>query len=104
MLGIPVASVDAATSTTAVTGTPFAVPSSKGGRTIAWQSYFTGSPSAVSLALQGSLDNSNWSNLDTSTSTTGELKKLGPIAVNFVRATQVSRTGGTNSNVLITVW
>lgn len=87
-------------------GTPFAVTAmgqNNQGRTIAWRTSFTGGPSAVDVRLQGSLDNTNWFDLDNSTVTAGEYKRVVEARVKFVRAFLTTRTGGTNITVEILV-
>lgn len=61
-------------------------------RAIAWCTVFSGTPSAITAKIQGSLDNSNWFDLDTSTSTSGELRFIIDKPVKFVRANITSYT------------
>jgi hypothetical protein len=78
-------------------GTAYAIPYMKLGFNIAWQLVYSGSVSAVSVALQVSMDNSNWTTIDTSTNTSGEYRSLvGGMVAKFVRLYHTSRTGGTN--------
>jgi hypothetical protein len=76
-------------------GIVFAVPYSKQGIAFAYQLVYTGSPSAVSVAFQISIDNSNWVTIDTSTNKDGELVNLAKVVARFVRLYHTSRTGGT---------
>lgn len=78
--------------TTAVNGTTFALPSSNS-NIITWQVVADGS--ALSAALQGSLDNVTFFTIDTTVVATGELKNYGPTGIKFMRINAVSRTGGT---------
>ncbi len=64
--------IAAAAMLAATAGTAFAVPSNCSGFT--WQTKFDTDPDAIALQLQISLDNSNWSDLDTSTAVAGEVK------------------------------
>lgn len=68
---------------------------------ITWTTILTGSPSAVNFTLDGSLDNSSWFTLDTSTNTSGEIRQLA-VSANFVRITLVSKTGGTTFTAKLT--
>jgi len=77
--------------TTAVTGTTFSLPADT--KTITWAVVADGS--ALSAALQASLDNVTFFTVDTTVVATGELKNYGPTGVKFVRINAVSRTGGT---------
>lgn len=97
--GIVGASLNTA-STGAVTGTAFAIPPSNA-NIISWQVVAAGS--ALSVNLEGSLDNSTYSIIDTQTTATGGLKNYGPTSMKFVRCSAVSRTGGTTTTCNVTV-
>jgi len=84
----------------------FALPSYAGfpqnGRTIVWQTSYASAPSAVNVALQGALADSDaqYSTLDTSTATAGEQRPALPnVRANFLRAKVVSITGGAGVTV-----
>lgn len=79
-------------STGAVTGTTWAVPSSYAAL-IQWTVVADGS--ALSVNLMCSLDNSSYFVVDTQTTATGGTKQFGFTACKFVRIDAVSRTGGT---------
>ncbi len=65
---------------------------------ITWQTIIAGgTATSISVTLQGSIDNSNWVTLDTSTSTTGELRTA-TAAVKFFRCNVGSYT--TNATTL----
>lgn len=69
---------------------------------VAWQTSYTGGPSAVNVILQVSLDGVVWTTYDTSTSTAGETRTITtPTAAKFIRAVIVSNTGGTLATVNI---
>jgi hypothetical protein len=79
-----------------------AVPSYQAGNRQHGLSWFTQpggtvSPSAVSISLQiADVDlDSEYTTVDTSTSTTGETRSLGNITANFVRVIATTITGGT---------
>lgn len=91
--GTLVTSLDT-TSTGAVNGTIFAVPSSYAAL-IQWTVVADGS--ALSVALQCSLDNVSYFTVDTITTATGGTRQFGFTACKFVRINAVSRTGGTSS-------
>ena len=76
-------------------GVAFAIPYSKQGIDLAYQLVYTGGPSAVSVALQVSMDNSNWVTVDASTVTAGEYVNVTGIVALLVRLYHTSRTGGT---------
>lgn len=86
-------------STGVVTGTTFAVPAQYAVM-ISWQVIADGS--ALSVNLEGSLDNSSWFTVDSQTNATGGLRTFGFSSIKFVRCSQVSRTGGTNTRCTLT--
>ena len=98
--GVPALSINGA-AIGAQSGTIFALPSRA--VYIAWQTGYTGSPSAVNVVLEVSLDGIIWNTLDTSTLTAGEARTVGPTAAAFIRARMVSNTGGTLISVSILV-
>jgi len=62
---------------------------------LTWLTVFASAPSAVSVELQVSNDNTNWFTLDTSTATTGEAREFSdPVNYLFIRARKASQTGG----------
>lgn len=90
------------TLTTAVSGTSFALPGGSAS-VISWSTSFTGSPNPVSMILEGSLDNSTFFTIGTSTAIAGDLQTTGFTAIKFVRCSQVSKTGaGTTTCTLTT--
>ena len=65
-----------------------------------WQIDFTGTASTVSVKLQGSIDDSSWFDLDTSTSTTAStMRHIVNKPVNYIRANLVTFTNGTTMTV-----
>lgn len=94
--------LNAATGTGA--GANYAVPAMTGGGQFAsfgWQTVVAGTFSAISVTLQGSLDGTHWSVLDTSTATAGEYKAVVNSPVLFIRANVGTFTGGTSVTVLL---
>lgn len=61
---------------------------------IAWGFSFASAPSACSIKIQVSDDNSIWTDLDSSTTVGGETKTTNPTAARFIRAQKASQTGG----------
>lgn len=79
-----------------VTGTgassTFALPARTS--TLTWQTSFDSAPSGVSITLQVSIDGTNWTTIDTSTATAGEVRTISaPTAAPFVRANVGTNTG-----------
>jgi hypothetical protein len=85
----------------------FALPNYAGfpenGRTIRWQTIFGTAPSAVNVALQTAMVDSDaeYTPIDTSTATAGEARTVTGVRANFVRAKVTSITGG--SGVVVQV-
>jgi len=85
----------------------FALPNYAGfpenGRAIRWQTIFGTAPSAVSVALQTAMVDSDaeYTTIDTSTATAGEARTVTGVRANFVRAKVTSITGG--SGVVVQV-
>lgn len=85
----------------------FALPSYAGfpenGRTIRWQTIFGTTPSAVNVALQTAMVDSDaeYATVDSSTATAGESRTITAVRANFVRAKVTSITGG--SGVIVQV-
>jgi hypothetical protein len=98
--GEPFKLLDAYTGTDDHSSDWTALPTPRAGdapMTIAWQSYFAVAPGAVSLQLQGAMNavDAEAFILDTSTDVNGAVAHVSPIACRFIRARQVSKTGGT---------
>lgn len=69
-----------------------------------WQTKFLGgNPSAVSISIQGSNNNSTWNTIDTSTNTSGETRTLTGQNYKFFRAIVNSVTGGSTFIVYFTL-
>lgn len=82
-----------------VTGSTYALP---GGavNALTWQ--ITHNGSAINIALQASLNGTNWYQVDVSTNASGEIRNYGFNAFKFIRIAQTSRTGGTSTVVTVT--
>lgn len=80
------------------TGDSFTLPSNAS--LISYQSIYTGSPSAINITIEGSVDNTNWQTLATLTNTAGEQGTI-ITALPFIRAKVNSNTGGTLFTVKI---
>lgn len=101
--GTPVKLLDALTTTADTVSSSFALPPSFSplGRAVTWQSIPVVNPSAISLQLQGAMNDvdAEYAVLDTSTVVGGEMRTVSVVNLKFIRARQVSRTGGTNITV-----
>jgi hypothetical protein len=89
-----------------VDGTVYALPPTKtGNRILTWESELDGGPSAVSLTIQGAIEEGGaFASLDTSTVAAGEVKVITTAsALAYIKATQVSRTGGTATRIKLRV-
>lgn len=105
--GMPEKLFNALTSTGDNTSSAYALPATwaRKGKALVWQSVMNGSPSAISLQLQGAMNDvsAEYAVLDTSSATAGEMRHVLPINVRFVRVRQVSRTGGTDVTVQVSI-
>lgn len=85
----------------------FALPSYAGfpenGRTVRWQTVFGSAPSAISVALQTAMIDSDaqYATIDASTATAGEARTVTGVRGNFVRAKVSSITGGSGVTVQV---
>lgn len=85
----------------------FALPSYAGfpenGRTIRWQTIYGTSPSAVNVALQTAMVDSDaeYASIDSSTATAGESRTVTGVRANFVRTKVTSITGGAGVTVQV---
>ena len=81
-------------------GAQFALPQPAGfpeqGRTVRWQTIFGTVPTSVSLALQSAMADvdSEYTTLDTSTSTAGEARTVAAVRAKFLRIKCNSASGG----------
>ena len=81
-------------------GAQFAIPEPSGlpdqGHTVRWQTIFGTAPSAISIVLQAAAADvdSEYSTIDTSTSTAGEARSLIGVRARFLRIKMTSSTGG----------
>lgn len=91
--------MDALVTTADTKGTSYSLPNTAGKQpwTIVWTTSYAVAPGAVSLQLQGALNDvdAEYAVLDTSTAVGGEMRHVAGIAVRFIRVRQVSRTGAT---------
>jgi hypothetical protein len=91
--------------TAPLTGNTWAVPGSvlSGRKTgFTWQISYINSPSAVSVSIQGSQDNANWTTIDTSTLTSGEARYVAEMPFAFLRV-YVTTLTGSGAGVLVSV-
>jgi hypothetical protein len=81
-------------------GSQFAIPEPSGmpnqGHTVRWQTIFGTAPSAINIRLQGAMADvdAEYSDVDTSTTTTGEARTVTGVRARFLRVTMVTATGG----------
>jgi len=61
----------------------------------------TGAPTAVTLVVEGSIDNTSWFTLDTSTTTTSEMRHIANKGVHYLRGNLTTLTGGTAPTVTV---
>jgi len=64
-----------------------------------WTVKTTGSPTAVTVNFEGSIDNVDWFTLDSSTATSSEMRHVVNKPVLFVRCNLTTLTGGTSPTV-----
>jgi hypothetical protein len=85
-------------------GDAIAIPSGfRGPLNVAWQLVPAGGPSAISNALQASLDGTTWVQIDSDTTTAGNLKFVANVAARFLRVYHTSHTGGTGLTAYILI-
>ena len=96
-LGVGVPEYSFQTSAALSGGISYALPEAN---LVAWQTIYASAPSAVTVTLQGSMDGTNWINIDISTDVNGELRTL-QTGSKFLRAFFFSQTGGGLHSVLI---
>ena len=83
-------------------GSQFAVPEPSGfpdqGHTVRWQTIFGSNPSAINIRLQGASSDvdAEYTDVDTSTSLTGEARTVTGVRARFLRVKKVTSTGGTS--------
>ena len=93
----------------ATSGTQFALPSytglPDGGTAVRWQTVFGTAPTAVSIILQGAINDvdAEYQLLDTSTQTAGEARTVANVQARFLRVRFVSSTGGSGLTAKILV-
>jgi len=68
-----------------------------------WEIKVTGEPTVCSVKLQGSLDDVNWYDLDTSATTTGELRHVANKAAKYVRGNVITLTDTVSPVATVTV-
>jgi hypothetical protein len=93
----------------ATSGSQFALPSytglPDGGTAVRWQTVFGTAPTAVSIILQGAINDvdAEYQQLDTSSATAGEARTVANVQARFLRIRFVSSTGGTGLTAKILV-
>jgi hypothetical protein len=85
----------------------FALPSYAGfpenGRTVRWQTVYGTAPSAINVALQTAMvdTDAQYQTIDSSTVTAGEARTVTGVRANFIRTKVTSITGGSGVTVQI---
>lgn len=102
-LGVPTKLFDADAAAAPVNTPSYALPSADKAKVITWSTYFASAPTSPSIKLQISMDETVWSDLDTSTVTTGEVKTATVMNARFIRARKEAQTGGGALTVIINV-
>ncbi|HLZ11293.1 MAG TPA: hypothetical protein VKP58_01785 [Candidatus Acidoferrum sp.] len=93
----------------ATSGSQFALPSytglPDGGTAVRWQTVFGTAPTAVSIILQGAINDvdAEYQQIDASTATTGEARTVANVQARFLRVRFVSSTGGAGLTAKILV-
>jgi len=83
-------------------GAQFAIPEPAGladqTHAIRWQTIFGSAPVAINIRLQGAIADvdAEYSDLDTSTATTGEARTVTGVRARFLRIKKVTSTSGTS--------
>lgn len=71
---------------------------------LTWQTVLAVAPGAITVLLQVSMDNLNWTTIDTSTSTAGEVRTVSaPTSASFIRARISALTIGSGTTLTTTV-
>lgn len=71
---------------------------------LTWQIVLPVAPNAISVVLQVSMDNTNWTTIDTSTATGGEVRTVEiPTSAAFIRTRVDSLTIGSGTTITTTV-
>jgi hypothetical protein len=93
----------------AASGSQFALPSytglPDGGTAVRWQTVFGAAPTAVSIILQGAMNDvdAEYQQIDASTATAGEARMVANVQARFLRIRFVSSTGGSGLTAKILV-
>lgn len=94
--------LDAVTATGA--GAAFSVPEKPtGGQfgAFTWQIIITGAPTSITVNLEGSLDGTNWFQLDTYTGSANAMQHVVNKPVAYLRGNLVTLTGGSSPTVTV---
>lgn len=100
-IGVP-ANTFTASSATNSAGTAYALPAGAAS-VLSWTVTPQTTPSALSVELQVSNDNSSWFTIDSTNNTSGDARTTGAMAYKFVRGFIVSRTDGSTVTVRLVV-
>lgn len=90
-------------------GSQFAIPSftglPDGGTAVRWQTIFGGAPTAVSIILQGAMNDvdAEYQQIDATTQVAGEARTVANVQAKFLRIKFVSSTGGSGLTAKILV-
>lgn len=76
----------------------------RGARTYTWTIRITGAPSAAEVRLEGTIDGNNFYTLDTSTTTTSEMRFVVNRPISNIRANVITLTGGSSPAVTVKIY
>jgi len=99
--GVPITLFDAVDLNSAPgASTAYEIPLWKSVPSISWQTVLSAAPDAITIALEVSLDGTNWFALDTSTAINGEVRTVTG-SYKYIRANISSVTTGTGKTITI---
>jgi len=100
-LGVPVSLFLVSSADFPFDGTAFALPVKS--TRITWKTQFAVAPASIQIDLEISLDGINWATLDSTTSTSGEIRSK-RVNAPFIRAVGVSASGGSGITAFLTAY
>lgn len=92
-------SCNAVTTTGACTAFALAAPNGQLPGAFTWQTQTTGSPGSISVTFEGSIDGTNWTTIDTSTATAGEIRSVTGKPMRQLRCNVGTLSGGASPSV-----
>ncbi|SRR5581483_4953229 len=86
-----------------VTGWQASLPVDMGGARLAWQTKFGSPPASVNVVLEGTINGTDWAQIDASTNVNGDVRIVIVEGLLAVRATLQAQSGGSWVNVYVRV-